>query len=286
MNVFFWAGCCFVIGIIAGFYGCRQINPKHIAKSREKRNPLCSEVAGHERHDAIINNLSELANNCLINDVMIPRPNIQALNLNEKPEVLWRQITAYHYAYLPVYEETLDRIVGVLDLRDALRASTLSTQGDNHSLRALLQPAYYIPSGTPLLKQWEEFRLSGQRLGLIVDEYGELLGLVTPGDMEHEIASTLRPGEPLASVHCALQNEGLTVDASQTLRALNRQIGSDFPLDGPKTLSGLIIEYLGKIPESKTEFALYGFHITIMQTRKHQVRVVKLRRLPADKVKS
>lgn len=286
MSIFFWTPCFFIVGVVAGFCCCRLANRKHIVQTNEEKALSPLNTIERAQHDDLINDLFELVNNCLIDDVMIPRPNIQALNLNEKPDVLWRQITTYHYSHLPVYEETLDKIVGVLDLRDALRSSTLSTQSDNRALRALLQPAYYVPSGTPLLKQWEEFRLNDQRLGLIVDEYGELLGLVTPGDMAHEIAATLGPGNPLSSVHHALNNEGLTVDASQTLRALNRQIDSDFPLDGPKTLSGLIIEYLGKIPEAETEFTLCGFHMVVMQIRKHQVRVVKLRRLPINGTKS
>jgi Putative Mg2+ and Co2+ transporter CorB len=274
----FWIACCFVVGVATGL-GCG------VWWARRKRTVKHDEKAINPSY-ALVENLAELANHCLIDDVMIPRPNIQAVNLNDKSENLWRQITTSHYSHLPVYEETLDQIVGVLDLRDALRLATTSARSDKDALRALLQPAYYIPSGTPLLKQWEEFRLNSQRLGLVVDEYGELLGLVTPGDMAHEIASTLSPGEPLASAHSALDNDGLVIDASQTLRTLNRQIDSDFPLDGPKTLSGLIIEYLGKIPDAGVEFSLCGFHMVVMQIRKHQVRVVKLRRLPMENVES
>ncbi|MCL2297371.1 MAG: CBS domain-containing protein [Proteobacteria bacterium] len=235
--------------------------------------------------------LQELLNGS-VDDVMTPRPQIQALNLADAPTCLRQGIAIGHYSRLPVYEDSLDQIVGVLDLRDALRLFSVhaSTQTsvqtpDAEALRALLHPAYYIPAGTPLLKQVQQFQADRQRLGFVVDEYGELQGLVTLEDLTHEIAAVLasfRSGSNEASPAVpAIPESGIVIDAGTALRTLNRRLGCHFPLDGPKTLSGLIVEHLGDIPEAGARCEIAGYLVEILQTKQHAIRVVKLRPSPA-----
>ncbi|MDR2017063.1 MAG: CBS domain-containing protein [Burkholderiales bacterium] len=215
-----------------------------------------------------------------VDDVMTPRPHIQALNLMDTPTRLRQQIAAGHYLRLPVYEDSLDHIVGVLDLRDALRLFSTRTF-DADALRALLHPAYYIPTGTPLLKQVQQFQADQQRMGLVVDEYGELQGLVTLEDLAHEIATVLASLRAMvggaSSAAPAIPEAGIVVDAGTSLRTLNRRLGCLFPLDGPKTLSGLIVEHLGDIPEAGTHCEISGYFVEILQIKQHAIRVVKLR---------
>ncbi|MDR1529723.1 MAG: CBS domain-containing protein [Burkholderiales bacterium] len=271
MTIVFWLVLGFLLGLIARFLY------DHLRKGEHAHPKTVSEEQGTAF--VLEATFSSLADVC-VDDVMIPRPNIQAIDLEDDPTLLRQQIVSYHHLRLPVYESVLDKIVGVLDLRDALRLSAMPTL-DVETLRALLRPAYYIPSATPLLKQIEQFRLDEQRMGLVVDEYGELQGLVTQSDLTNEIAATLLPQKQTAVT--VLSQDGIVIDASTPLRALNRRIGSDFPLDGPKTLSGLIIENLGEIPEAGTQFDLYGYRISVLQVKKNRIYVVKLRMIDDEK---
>ncbi|MDR2244584.1 MAG: CBS domain-containing protein [Burkholderiales bacterium] len=215
-----------------------------------------------------------------VDDVMTPRPQIQALDLMDSPTRLRQSIAAGHCLRLPVYEDSLDHLVGVLDLRDVLRLFSAKTF-DADALRALLHPAYYIPAGTPLLKQVQQFQADRQRLGFVVDEYGELQGQVTLEDLVHEIATVLasrRSGlSETSPVAPAIPEAGIVIDAGTSLRTLNRRLGCHFPLDGPKTLSGLIVEHLGDIPEAGARCEIAGYLVEILQTKQHAIRVVKLR---------
>ncbi len=277
MMTFLW----FLAGAIGGFIVAAVfLRFRH----RSFRNPVQAAPPSQETGTGSIvpeipSHLRELLGGH-VDDVMTPRPHIQALNLADKPAHLRQQIAAGHHLRLPVYEDSLDHIVGVLDLRDALRLFSTRTF-DADALRALLHPAYYIPAGTPLLKQIQQFQTDQQRLGLVVDEYGELLGLVTLEDLAHEIATVLAScgsgTNEASSAAPAIPESGIVVDASSSLRALNRRLGCHFPLDGPKTLSGLIVEHLGDIPEAGTRCVISEYFVEILQTKQHAIRVVKLR---------
>jgi Mg2+/Co2+ transporter CorB len=134
-----------------------------------------------------------------------------------------------------------------------------------------------VPAGTPLLTQLTQFQADRQRLGLVVDEYGELKGLVTIEDIIEEIIgefTTTAPGGAESYKHEA--DGSVLVDGMAPLRALNRQLGTHFPLDGPKTLNGLIVEALGEIPEAGLSVELAGHRVEIVQTQGRAVRVVRL----------
>ncbi|MDR0770624.1 MAG: CBS domain-containing protein [Burkholderiales bacterium] len=274
-----------IVGIIGAFLVAvlrfrRSLPPNAQAvPSSETAAALLPEIPPH---------LQELLNGS-VDDVMIPRPQIQALDLMASPTHWHRQIASSPYLRLPVYEDSLDQLVGVLDLRDALRLFSARTFNAD-ALRDLLHPAYYIPAGTPLLKQVQQFQADRQQLGLVVDEYGELQGLVTLEDLAHEIATVLasfRSGlDETPPAAPAIPETGIVVDASTSLRTLNRRLGCHFPLDGPKTLSGLIVEHLGDIPEAGTCCEIADYLVEILQTKQHAIRVVKLRPCAATPHKS
>jgi Mg2+/Co2+ transporter CorB len=148
---------------------------------------------------------------------------------------------------------------------------------DAEHLRSILRPAYFIPAGTPLLAQLQQFQADRQRLGLVVDEYGELLGLVSLEDILEEIVgefTTQAPGGP--DIFQRESDGSVVVDGMAPLRVLNRKLGTSFPLEGPKTLSGLIVEHLGDIPEAGVSFRVAGQTVEVLQVQDHAVRVVKL----------
>jgi Mg2+/Co2+ transporter CorB len=226
------------------------------------------------KHRAMLANLFELEN-VSVDDVMTPRHLIHGLDLAAKPNLLRQQLSTSYHTRLPCYEESLDNVVGVLHVKQvlALRFEEI----DAERLRPTLRPPYFIPGGTPLLSQLQQFQTDRQRLGLVVDEYGELMGLVTIEDIIEEIIGEFTTTAPGAGVDYRREADGsIVVDGMAFLRTLNRRLGTRFPIDGPKTLNGLIVEVLGDIPDAGLVFDLLGQRVEILQTQDRAVRVVRL----------
>jgi Mg2+/Co2+ transporter CorB len=227
------------------------------------------------RHRALIANLFDLES-VTVDDVMTPRNQIHALDLGAKPSLLRQQLATSYHTRLPVFEDTLDNIVGVLHLKQVL-ALQQAGEVDAEHLRPLLRAAYFVPAGTPLLTQLTQFQTDRQRQALVVDEYGELLGLVTIEDIVEEIIGEFTTTAPGAGDAWRREADGsVLVDGMAALRTLNRRLGTRFPLDGPKTLNGLIVEHLGDIPDAGLSFRLAGQLVEIMQTQDRAVKVVRL----------
>ncbi len=227
------------------------------------------------KHQKMLLNLVDLER-VEVDDVMVPRNQIEALDINADAEVLKQQLATCHHTLLPVYEGSLNNIVGILHVRKTLallQQETFSTE----ALRELLQEPYFIPANTTLLTQLQHFQERQLRLGLIVDEYGELQGLVTLENILEEIVGDFTTQSPAQTGKFFRQEDGsLFIEGSTLLRDLNRKMGLHFPLDGAKTLNGLILEHLEDIPEAGTSLKISGYPIEIMQT---QDRVVKVARI-------
>jgi Mg2+/Co2+ transporter CorB len=142
---------------------------------------------------------------------------------------------------------------------------------------SVLREPYFIPAGTPLLTQLQQFQENHDRLGMVVDEYGELMGLVTIDDILEEIIGEFTTHSPLVSGLIHPQADGTTlVEASMPLRELNRKLALALPLDGPKTLNGLILEHLQDIPEAGTTVLIAGYPLEIVQTQEKVVKAVRI----------
>jgi Mg2+/Co2+ transporter CorB len=227
------------------------------------------------KHRALLANLFEL-DSITVDDVMTPRHHIHGIDLASKPAHLREQLATSFHTRLPVYEGSLDDVVGVLHVKQVV-ALAQAGEVDAEHLRPLLRPAYFVPAGTPLLTQLTQFQADRQRLALVVDEYGELKGLVTIEDIIEEIIGEFTTAAPGGAEICKREPDGsVLVDGMVPLRALNRQLGTRFPVDGPKTLNGLIVGTLGDIPAAGLAFELAGHPIEIVQTQDRAVRVVRL----------
>ncbi len=227
------------------------------------------------KHQKMLLNLVDLER-IAVNDVMVPRNQIEALDLNATPEILREQLATCHHTLLPVYEGALDNIVGILHVRRALNL-VQRARFDASELRELLHEPYFIPSDTALLSQLQHFQERQIRLGLVVDEYGELLGLVTLENILEEIVGDFTTQSPAQTGKFLRQADGsLLVEGSTPLRDLNRKLGMHFTLDGAKTLNGLILEYLQDIPEAGTSLKIADYPIEIIQTQGRVVKVVKI----------
>lgn len=227
------------------------------------------------KHQKMLLNLVDLGH-IAVNDVMVPRSQIEALDLSATPEVLREQLVTCHHTLLPVYEGTLDNIVGLLHVRRAL-GLLQHEHLDKEALRALLHEPYFIPSDTALLSQMQHFQERLIRLGLVVDEYGELLGLVTLENILEEIVGDFTTQSPAQSGKFLRQpDSSVLVEGSTLVRDLNRKLGMHFPLDTAKTLNGLIMEHLQDIPEAGTSLKVANYPIEIIQTQDRVVKVAKI----------
>jgi len=228
------------------------------------------------RHRVMLANLLDLEA-ITVDDVMTPRNQIHAVDIHEKSTHLVQQLATSYHTRLPVYEDELDNIIGTLHLKQVLHLQH-ADEIDSASIRSVLRPAYFIPSGTSLLTQLQQFQTDRERLGLVVDEYGELQGLVTIEDIIEEIIGDFTTEAPGSPSTIAREPDGSVIaDGMTQLRTLNRKLGTRFPLDGPKTLNGLIVEQLGEIPGAGTALEIAGQWLEILQTQDRAIKIVRLR---------
>lgn len=226
------------------------------------------------KHHSILLNLFELSN-ATVDDVMVPRHQIESVDLTAEPDTLQETLFTCHHTRLPVHAGDADNIIGVLHIRKVLSMHADMIDGDR--LRELIRPPYFIPSGTPLFTQLQNFQESRRRIGLVVDEYGELQGLATLEDILEQIIGEFTTSTPTAGARLDIQQDGsVLLDGATSLREINRKMKTHFPLNGPKTLNGLILEYLEEIPDSGTCLVISGHRLEIVQTQDRSIRVVKL----------
>jgi len=227
------------------------------------------------KHQKMLLNLVDLER-ITVNDVMIPRNQIEALDINAEADDLRQQVITCHHTLLPVYADTPSNIIGILHIK-RVPALLQETTLDLTRLREILNEPYFIPSDTPLLKQLQQFQERHARLGLVVDEYGELLGLVTLENILEEIVGEFTTQSPSQTGKFLRQEDGsFLLEGSSSLREMNRKLGFQLPLDGAKTLNGLILEHLEDIPETGTSLKIAGYPIEVIQT---QDRIVKVARI-------
>lgn len=217
-----------------------------------------------------------------VDDVMTPRSQIEAIDLADEAELVRQQIATSHHTRLLIYEESLDRIVGILHVRKVLHALA-GAELSIETLREIAEMPYYVPAGTPLFTQLHQFQANQKRLALVVDEYGEIQGLVTLEDLLEEMVGEFTTQAPAQTGWMRQMEDGSwLVEGAALVRHLNRKLGLDFPLEGPKTLNGLLLEHLEDIPEAGVSVKIGDTPIEIVQT---QDRAVKVARIHADSSK-
>lgn len=230
------------------------------------------------QHRDILINLFELEQ-VTVEDIMVPRGEIESIDIEAPIEDIRAQLATSYHTRLPVISGDPGNVIGILHQRRLL-ASALGGQLDIEALRSQMTAPYFIPAATQVYAQLQFFRENRQRQGLVVDEYGELLGLVTLEDIIEEIVGKFTTSMPGAAAAFAWGEDGtVLVDGGHSLRDLNRSLGLSFPLDGPKTLNGLIVEHLREIPEADACLRLGDVAIEIIQTENRRIKVVKLFRL-------
>lgn len=228
-------------------------------------------------HREILVNLLDLEH-ISVEDIMTPRGDFESINIDAPLEEITDRLATSFHTRLPVYEGDPGNIIGILHMR---RMVGLALGGilDHDVLRHDLAAPYFIPANTPAYDQLRFFRENRQRLALVVDEYGELLGLVTIEDIVEEIVGKFTTSMPGSDAVVGWDAEGSAiVDGSNSLREINRLLGIDLPVDGPKTLNGLILEHLRDIPEIGVGLRIDGIAMEIIQTENRRIKTVKIHR--------
>ncbi|HEX9686238.1 MAG TPA: HlyC/CorC family transporter [Burkholderiales bacterium] len=228
-----------------------------------------------QKHQSILLNLFDLEA-ITVDDVMVPRNHIEAFDFDAPLDTLRQQIATSHHRRVLLYRGHLDEVLGTLRVRSVLNL-VQNEELSKDKLRELMREPYYVPAGTPLFSQLQNFQEQQDRLSLVVDEYGELMGLVTLEDILEELIGEFTTQSPLLSGGFVKQPDGsYLVEGATLLRELNRKLGFSFPLDGPKTLNGLILEHLQSMPEPSTSVKISGHPLEIVQTQDRVVKAVRV----------
>jgi Mg2+/Co2+ transporter CorB len=226
-------------------------------------------------HHRILVNLLELED-ITVDDVMTPRNQIEAIDIEDDPDRLRQQIATSHHTRLVVHAGSSDNLLGVLHVRRVLHALT-GAELDPDALKENLEDPYFVPAGTPLFTQLRNFQSGRRRLALVVDEYGELQGLVTLEDLLEEMVGEFTTQAPSDSGFLRREPDGSWLaEGSVLLRHLNRKLGLSLPLDGPKTLNGLLLEQFEDIPEAGVSLKLGNVPVEIVQTQDRAVKMARI----------
>lgn len=226
-------------------------------------------------HQRILVNLLELED-ITVDDVMTPRSQIEAIDIEDDPERLRQQISTSHHTRLVVHAGSPDNLLGVLHVRRVLHALA-GEEVDPGTLKESLEEPYFVPAGTPLFTQLRNFQSGRRRLALVVDEYGELQGLVTLEDLLEEMVGEFTTQAPSGMGLLRQEEDGSWLaEGTVLLRHLNRKLGLSLPLDGPKTLNGLLLEHFEDIPEAGVSIKLGDVPVEIVQTQDRAVKVARI----------
>ncbi len=212
-----------------------------------------------------------------VDDILIPQTEIVGIDLTDDWDAILATIRQGSFTRLPVFRDSLDDVVGILHVKRLVQSGSLETL-DRNALLSLVEEPYFVPEGTPLNKQLVQFQRTRQRTAFVVDEYGDIQGMVTLEDILEEIVGEFTT-EPLPA-HADVRTDdqpGYVVNAGANVRALNRMMNWNLPTDGPKTLNGLILEQLETIPAPGTGLTLNEYPVEILSTSDNAIKTVRIR---------
>lgn len=247
------------------------------ALSREELRTVVNEAGAMipQRHQGMLLSILDL-DQATVEDIMIPRNEVAGIDLGDDWERIRQMVIDSEYRRLPVWDGGIDHLRGILPVRRVL-AAMLEGDLDREQLVAQLQEPYFIPEGTRLHVQMRNFQVQRRRLGLVLDEYGEIVGLATLDDILEEIVGdfTTDPAELISDIQA--EDDGTYLAAgSASVRELKRLLNWQLPADGPKTLNGLILEKLETIPEPGTSMLIDQHPVTVLQTEENRVKVARV----------
>lgn len=238
-----------------------------------------------KRHQKMLLSVLDLQK-VTVEDIMVPRAEILGIDIAGDWEDIQAQLLEMQHTRLPVWEHDIDNIVGVIHLRRLLRPLARG-ELTRESFMALMRDPYFVPEGTSLNKQLVNFQGLQRRIALVVDEYGEIVGLVTLEDLLEEIVGEFTTDPASAARDFFPEPDGtFLVNGTVTVRQMNRALSTQFHTDGPKTLNGLVFEHMESIPDTATCMLIDGYPVEIVAVSGNQVKTARVRpwrvQKPAD----
>ncbi|KTC62215.1 MULTISPECIES: CNNM domain-containing protein [Pseudomonas syringae group] len=211
-----------------------------------------------------------------VNDILIPRNEVDGVNLDDPMELIIERLIISRHTRLPVYHNDINQVQGVINTRDISHLLPKGTLTKEQLLAVCYEP-YFVPESTPLQLQLLNFHKQQRRLGVVVDEYGEVLGIVTLEDILEEIVGEFESEQRLDNPHVKQQEDGrLEVEGAASIRELNKSLGWHLPSDGPKTVNGLVTEALETIPEAPVCLKIGPYRLEILETEDNRVKRVAM----------
>lgn len=258
-----------------------DVDGEYMALSSEELRTVVTEAGKMipRRHKKMLLSILDLEN-VTVEDIMVPRNEIIGIDLNAAQLDIIELLTHCQHTRLPVYRDNIDQIAGMLHVRYILRILKSMDDLTAEKLENITREPYFVPLGTPLQTQLLNFQRSKARIGLVVDEYGVIQGLVTLEDILEEIVGEFTTDLQTFDQDIHPQEDGsYLIDGAAMLRDINKQLHWNLPIDGPKTLNGLILERLEDIPEAGTSLRIDNFAMEIMQAIDNAVKTVRIRHL-------
>ena len=219
-----------------------------------------------------------------VNDIMIPRHDIASINVADDWEDIIDQLRQTPHTRLPLHDGELDNLIGIVHMKRVAQELARDTLTRERLIEiARTREPYFVPEGTSLTVQLNQFQRNRRRLAFVVDEYGDIQGFVTLEDILEEIVGEFTT-DPATITHKHVHREAagvFIINASATVRALNRSLGWQLPTDGPKTLNGLLVEQLETLPNTGESVTIGEYEFEVLQTGENTVRTVRARRVVA-----
>jgi Mg2+/Co2+ transporter CorB len=228
-----------------------------------------------KRHKKMLVSILDLEK-VTVNDVMVPRNEIEGIDINGPLTDIIKQLSHCSNTRLPVYEDSMDNVIGIMHVRKALH---LLAQGNltKESLNGIIKQIYFVPEDTALNTQLIQFQKHRRRTGLVVDEYGDILGLITLEDIFREIVGEFTADSIDEDKDIHPQDDGsYLINGSANIRDINRNNQWHLPTDGPKTINGLILELLETIPEPGVSLRIENYVIEVVQTTDNTIKTVRI----------
>lgn len=264
-------------------FGIRKTGVNSDSLSREELRTLVKEGGRHISldHQQMLINILDLEHGT-VDDVMVPRQDIVGIDLDADWEDILQALTQTLYTRMPVWRGDLDNTVGLLHIRTILTKLAQNRLSPDSLLKAVRGP-YFIPEGTTLTQQLLEFQGRERRMGLVVDEYGDIQGLVTLDDILEEIVGEYTTeGDARQKLMRKQENGTWIIDGGATIRMLNRRLEWDLPTSGAKTLNGMILEQLESIPDGRTSLRIGDLVFTIVDMVDKRIRKVNVKPYPDE----
>ena len=229
------------------------------------------------RHQEMLVSILDLEH-VTVNDIMIPRNEITGIDINDDWKSIVRQLTHSPHGRVVLYRDQIDEVVGMLRLRESYRLMLEKNEFTKETLLRASDEVYFIPESTPLNVQLLKFQRNKQRIGLVVDEYGDIIGLITLEDILEEIVGEFTTSiTPSLSDEITPQNDGsYLIEGSANIRDINKSLKWSLPTDGPRTLNGLILEHLEDIPESHLSVQVSGHPMEIVELEENRIKLVRV----------